>query len=450
MKNIVILLIILISNSAKADFNSALNAYSTGDYASAHKQFTVMAADGEKRSQFNLGVMYFNGQHVAKDIDQAYAWLKLATESETSKEVERKTFEHVKSLIPDLNKAEQKYLNLVEKYSTQVLINRLYPEFITPENGNAFEAEPVKIVAPKYPKKAALKRIQGWTRFVFDLDKLGVPRNIQLLESFPGTLFTNSSRRAIEQWKFKPATNAKGVAIQQPNLTYTMQYQMAGQGDIALKKGVFEEHLKNALEGDYNEQFVVGYLLKKLPSIQNNSNPNEWFLKAAIQGHSAAQFELGRSLVFGQGCKLDKAKGVEWLTRSAHSGESEAKQLLATVASRVNTLESHQKAVNYLKGVKELSASTQLNYAWMLAISPFKEIANPKKSLEIVDNMSSKTFNDDITLYEIRAAAYAALGDFEEAVDLQEEALEEAEDRDADLDSIKSHLASYQKKEKWF
>lgn len=442
--------VFLFSSFATADFNTALDAYESGQYTAAYNEFLTMAQSGEKRSQFNLGIMYYQGQHVNKDINKAYAWLKLATEGATTGGSEQSIFLKVASEVNNMSLAEQEYQNLSANYSTQVLIKRLYPEFGDTTQTNSFYAKPLKIIPPKYPKKAVRKGIQGWTRFVFDLDKLGIPRNIRLIESVPEFTFAKESRKVISKWRFKPALDKNGKPIPQSRIYYTMQFQLAGSGGISLKKGIFEDYLKKALKGDSNAQFNVGLLEKKLQITDGKENPNKWFLKAAMQDHPKAQFELGRSLIYGQGCKLDKAKGIEWLTRSAHSGWSEAKQLLATVASHVNKLESHKKAIEFLDGVEDMSASTKINYAWMLAISPFKEISNPKKSLEIIDDIPRKAFKDDITRYEIKAAAYAAMGDFEEAIELQEEALKEAEDRGADIEKILAHLSSYKNNQRWF
>jgi uncharacterized protein len=83
--------------------------------------------------------------------------------------------------------------------------------------------------------------------------------------------------------------------------------------------------------------------------------------------------------------------------------------------------------------------------AWMLATTQQKELSNPERALKLVNDISWRTYNDKITLLEIKAAAYAALGDFEEAVDYQEDALDEAESRDAYLAIIKQRLAALEK-----
>jgi len=450
MKKLVLLFILLSSSSATADFNSAINDYQNGEFESAYSEFLSMAETGEKRSQFNLGIMYFYGQHVTKDIDQAYAWLKLATESETSSQSEKEAFELVSSKISDIKKAEGAYKSIASQYSTQILIEKLYPELVKTENNADFHATPIKFKNPRYPKRASYGGIQGWVRYKFDIDKLGVPRNIQLVESFPEEVFVKESRKVIPKWRFKPALDANGEPREQKNLSYKMEFRLSKTKKLEIKKHHYSEQMEKALAGDPIAQFNIGYYEKKLHASKGEENPNEWFLKSAIQGHPIAQLELGESLIFGQGCKQDKAKGVEWLTRSAHTGQTDARQLLASLATRVKTLESHRQALEYIKGIDELSINTKLSIAWMLATSPFKEIVNPDEAINIVDDISSKSFTDDITLYEIQAAAYASKGDFEEAIDFQEDALDEAKDRDADLESIEFHLASYRKKQKWF
>lgn len=438
------------STSVLADFNSALEAYQNEDYQTAHTEFVAMASTGEKRSQFNLGIMYFYGQYVKQDINLAYAWLKLSNQSATLSDAEQRALEVVSAKVTNMDAAERAFKELEAQYSTSVLMDKLYPEIVDISGTDQFNAVPVSIVQPRYPKGAAMNGIQGWVRFSFDVDPLGVPRNIQLVESFPRDVFVKTSRKAIQSWKFKPSLAEKGDSMASTDLRYTLQFRLAGADPIAIKPGVYSKTMKDAIADDASSQFKIGFWEKKLNHSKGKENPNKWFLKAAIQGHSSAQYELGKSLVYGKGCRQDKAKGIEWLTRAASGGQVNAKELLGIVASKVNTLESHRQAVNYFSNIDSLSAAAQRHYAWLLATSPFQDIADPKKSLAIVDDMSNQTFNDDITEYEIQAAAYAAMGKFKKAVDLQEEALEEAQDRKADETTILAHLNDYKANRTWF
>ncbi|MCW8879683.1 MAG: TonB family protein [Kangiellaceae bacterium] len=442
--------ILVNSDSAHAGFSSALEEYAAQNYESAFDEFLSMAQLGEKRSQFNLGVMYFHGQGVEKDKYAAFAWIKLATESEILDDREKRIFDAVKKSIDNKDKAEKVYQKLSQKYSSSVLLSSLYPELVKPENDADFDASPVKIEPPRYPREAAMRGVQGWVQFEFDLDKLGIPRNIVVRESFPEKVFTRDALKAVKKWRFKPAKDPQGNPVYRKSKRYTMEFRMSDSKPIAIKEDVYQETLEAAEMGDASSQFNLGLWQLKIPSMREDSNPNSWFLKAAKQGHSTAQYFVGQSLINGEGCIADKTKGIEWLTRSASSGNSLAKQLLARVGMEVDSKESHIQSLNYLEGEKRLEVNSMLDYAWLLIKSPYAEVTNPDKALELVKQLDSAGFSDDATLYEIKAAAYAVKGDFKKAVDLQEEAIDEAEDLNADTELLKANLSQYQSKKVWF
>src|SRR5260370_9328057 len=64
------------SLSVGADLDSAKRAYETKDYATALKEFTALAEQGNAGAQLFLGKMYMKGQGVLKDPDQAIKWFK--------------------------------------------------------------------------------------------------------------------------------------------------------------------------------------------------------------------------------------------------------------------------------------------------------------------------------------------------------------------------------------
>ena len=69
MKNILytIILSFLFSSSVFADWEAGVDAYQAGDYATALKEFRLLAEQGDADAQFNLGVMYEDGQGVTQD-----------------------------------------------------------------------------------------------------------------------------------------------------------------------------------------------------------------------------------------------------------------------------------------------------------------------------------------------------------------------------------------------
>ena len=67
-----------LSTSALADFQKGLDAYDREDYATALKEWKILADEGDPSSQYNLGVMYRMGKGVAKDDKEAAKWYRLA------------------------------------------------------------------------------------------------------------------------------------------------------------------------------------------------------------------------------------------------------------------------------------------------------------------------------------------------------------------------------------
>ncbi|MEK9947016.1 MAG: tetratricopeptide repeat protein, partial [Alphaproteobacteria bacterium] len=75
----VLLLTLLVGTPAfSADFQKGLTAYDSGDYATALREWKPLAEQGDADAQFNLGLMYNNGQGVPQDYKTAVKWYRLA------------------------------------------------------------------------------------------------------------------------------------------------------------------------------------------------------------------------------------------------------------------------------------------------------------------------------------------------------------------------------------
>lgn len=66
--------------SAAADLESAKRAYGEKDYATALKEFTSLAEQGNADAEVNLGTMYMRGLGVSRDAEQALKWFRAAAE----------------------------------------------------------------------------------------------------------------------------------------------------------------------------------------------------------------------------------------------------------------------------------------------------------------------------------------------------------------------------------
>ncbi len=68
----VLLLAALGGTAVAGPYEDAISAYERGDYATALREFRVLAAQGRADAQYNLGFLYENGQGAPQDYAQAH------------------------------------------------------------------------------------------------------------------------------------------------------------------------------------------------------------------------------------------------------------------------------------------------------------------------------------------------------------------------------------------
>jgi len=73
-------LFLLMCSPGPADIPSCGNAYSKADYATAIKECSPLAKEGNSKAQFYLGFMYANGKGVPQDYQEAVRWYRLAAD----------------------------------------------------------------------------------------------------------------------------------------------------------------------------------------------------------------------------------------------------------------------------------------------------------------------------------------------------------------------------------
>ncbi len=67
-------------------FEDGFAAYKRGDYATAFRLWRPLADQGIAGAQYNLGVMYRDGQGVPQDYVEAHMWLNLSASASAGKE----------------------------------------------------------------------------------------------------------------------------------------------------------------------------------------------------------------------------------------------------------------------------------------------------------------------------------------------------------------------------
>jgi protein TonB len=63
---------------------------------------------------------------------------------------------------------------------------------------------PLVRIPPRYPMRAARRKIEGWVKVEFTITETGAVKDALVVESQPGDIFNSSALDAIRKWKFKP------------------------------------------------------------------------------------------------------------------------------------------------------------------------------------------------------------------------------------------------------
>lgn len=71
---------------------------------------------------------------------------------------------------------------------------------------------PIVRIAPQYPRKALMAKIEGWVKVKFTITPAGTVSNPEVVDSKPRRIFDREAIRAILKFKFKPkVVNGQGV-----------------------------------------------------------------------------------------------------------------------------------------------------------------------------------------------------------------------------------------------
>jgi TPR repeat protein len=106
--------------------------------------------------------------------------------------------------------------------------------------------------------------------------------------------------------------------------------------------------------GDAEAQFSLGVKFARDGAAQDYAQAAQWYLKAADQSHSLAQFNLGIMYGEGQGVPRDEAKSRVWMQKAADLGDAGAQYTIGM---------KHHRAS--LDGLSEAAPESRIQaYKW--------------------------------------------------------------------------------------
>ncbi len=173
------------------------------------------------------------------------------------------------------------------------------------------------------------------------------------------------------------------------------------------------------------------------------------YRQGAESGVSAAFVGLGHMYQNGLGVETDVAAAKDWYERGAARGDAEAMSRLVSLHLSLDSSEGRAAALRWSKIAADSGRPQAHNdYAWLLATSRVDTLRNGTLAL---DQAKKAVAAEPIAAYlDTLAAAYAELGNFEQAIATQQEALASiTAEQGALRDEFERRLQYYERSEPW-
>ncbi len=331
-------------------------AYDEGDYVSAFKIWQAEAKKGDELSQFNLGVMYSRGEGTEKNGSRALEWyMRSAAQGYAPAQFNLGTvFLQGVFTAKDEQKAAAWWQKAAEQGFVQAQFNlaSLYCQGI----GVQRDLEQCKFW---YSRAAS----NGDTNARKMLDRIKaseiVPEPERETEktAAPVLATTTSAKKpsAGDSLSEQKRSEKKQDKSAIRRISATEQVQLSKAQAAFTRNNYMKSHniwLPLAENGIAEAQYSLGFLY------QSGWGPErdllqavEWYSRAAEQGETRAQFNLGVLLINGEDdVEKDTEAGIIWLTRSADGNNIRAKELLIDIYSNGKYgIEKSTKKAEYWK-----------------------------------------------------------------------------------------------------
>ncbi len=78
-------------------------------------------------------------------------------------------------------------------------------------------------VHPRYPRRAKIRRQEGFVQLTFKIDSSGFVSDVKILKSNPKGIFDEASIKAIKRWRFKPSKNDIKGTFKDATITFNFR-----------------------------------------------------------------------------------------------------------------------------------------------------------------------------------------------------------------------------------
>ncbi len=243
------------------------------------------------------------------------------------------------------------------------------------------------------------------------------------------------------------------VALGSPDAMYALGvlYLNGHYGDDNRASGV--PLLKQASDLGYSDATLFLAHLHYAGEVVDKdlSAARKLYAESAAEGNPMARKSYARFLLDRDTHQEGDPRAVQWLEEMARDDEPESLILLGNLHARgIGTRQSARRAIGYFKqAVKQAPDNPGIvnEVAWTLAVTDQNRLRRADYARQIMDHLmeSDEQARARPEYLDTWAATYAAAGNFERAVSLQQQAVKAARDADDEsvLDILQQHLDDF-------
>ncbi len=355
MTKILLTISCLLSFVAHADFFDAQDNYDNGNFKQAFNEFSDLSKLGNRQAQFNIALMNYLGQGTEKNIPTAFAWSRMV-------EKYHPEFKKLNQRISDEITAADKMESNSIKESLESYSYDKYKLDFGPQKNEGEQISPDFIYfkrskkaknKPEYPREVIDEGARGWVDILYNIFLDGSVRNIYVKNQYPHKKFSESAVDFISKQHYVPMKEGNESVIDKPYFNIQrIRYGVQGISGLLSKeqKSYLEELMKSALSGSVESQYKYVKYYNTVLNKSSGVSPfviTNWIFQAAQYGIIDAQFMMGYTLYYGNGCKEDIPKGMTWLQKAAESGQAQASYYLYQILKYENIANHTGQDANY-------------------------------------------------------------------------------------------------------
>ena len=208
-----------------------------------------------------------------------------------------------------------------------------------------------------------------------------------------------------------------------------------------------------AERGNADAQFTIGRFYVESEHLPNAlDQARYWLTRSAEQQHAQAMLQLGRLFQLAHANFQDSAEAFKWYLRAAQLGLPAAQSQVGYfyLSGEGDVQQDCEQALNWFEqAMARKHPGADANIVWLLATCPNEAVRDGSRALRMGTDIAYRQGRTTANNLDNLAAAYAELGDYRTAWELQEDAIELASTDSSQRREFKAHLASYLARQSW-